>query len=792
MKKIKQIILLTALVLTAGVASLSSINHSSFVQDVAAVSNPADGASYYATNQNDLYYSGIDDSLTGEDLIVALSTLTSTGFVGKSYSSLPSIYQHSDASLSDSSKMVMVYTGTEKSFSPGGMPANTNKEHVWPASWYGNGDRTESSGSPGADAHNVWPSATALNSKRGSCAFDELDFASSFKSYEFSATDWSYGTPGDNDSYVWSTAFNNSNGQPDDALYPARGHRGAIARVLMYVATRYRNNTTYPVKLHDQAVTLKSGRIGKLSSLLKWHYQEPPSEWEIKRNNEVASRWHHNRNPFVDHPEYATKIYYHLPEPGASTPTAAVKSVIETYGDLHQGIVLDHSSLSLNIGQSAKINIVSNPNDETISWSSDNINVATVDNQGNVSAINAGTAKITANGSASSASCNVTVTDPNLTIPITSINLNLTTKSMQIGEEVALLPTISPSNATNKVLNWTSSNTGVAIVNTHGHIVALSEGTATITASASDGSGKSATCTVTVTANTPSEGGWHLVTEASSLAAGDRLVIASNNGFTAGNISTTYMASLSSTFSADKQTITTLNASTIELTLGGTAGEWTLENNQSALLGSTGAKAISWNGGTTTWAISISENNATISNSTTANGRFLYNVSSPRFTTYASSTGTSSSMLLPQLYRFVDETDPAKEGAYDYISTFMNTTASECAALDVKRSTWSTLKSGYENLSDESKNYIYEHSENDVLIAAMVERYAVIISKYGYDNFLTDALGNPVLMALNSGDGIDLLGSEAAIAVAIISFAGIIFISLAGFLFYQKTKKQIL
>jgi hypothetical protein len=41
-------------------------------------------------------------------------------------------------------------------------------------------------------------------------------------------------------------------------------------------------------------------------------------------------------------------------------------------------------------------------------------------------------------------------------------------------------------------------------------------------------------------------------------------------------------------------------------------------------------------------------------------------------------------MLLPQLYRFVDDVNPAKEGAYDYISTFMNTTASECAALDVK------------------------------------------------------------------------------------------------------------
>lgn len=792
MKKIKQIILLTALALTAGVASLSSINHSSFVQDVAAVSNPADGASYYATNQNDLYYSGIDDSLTGEDLIVALSTLTSTGFVGKSYSSLPSIYQYSDASLSDSSKMVMVYTGTEKSFSPGGMPANTNKEHVWPASWYGNGSRTESAGSPGADAHNVWPSASELNSKRGACAFDELDFSSSYKSYEFTRSDWSYGTPGDNDSYVWSTAFGYSSGQATDALYPSRGHRGAIARILMYVATRYRNNATYPVMLHDQAVTLSSGRIGKLSALLKWHYLEPPSEWEIKRNNEVASGWHHNRNPFVDHPEYATKIYYHLPEPGQSAPTPSVKSVIETYGDLHEGIVLDHSSLSLNIGQSTKINVASNPNSETITWSSDNLNVATVDNQGNISAISAGTATITAQGTQSSATCEVNVIDPDAVVLISNLSISPASATLRVGEEVTLNPTISPTSATNKILDWTSSNSGVAVVNSNGHVIAVSQGNVTITAAATDGSGKTATCNLTVTLSESEEGGWNIVSDASSLQAGDRLVIASNSGFTAGaiSISNTYMASLSSTFSGDKQTITSLHSDTVELTLGGSSGAWTLTNDNDQLLGATDVKKITWDKGTTTWTISISTTNATIQSTTSPYGRFLYNVSSPRFTTYTSDA--SSSMLIPQLYRFADDVNPAKEGAYDYISTFMNTTASECAALDVKSSTWSTLKSGYENLSDESKNYIYKHSENDVLIAAMVERYAVIINKYGYDNFLTDALGNPVLMALNSDDGIDLLGSEAAIAVAIISFAGIIFISLAGFLFYQKTKKKIL
>ena len=182
MRKLRQIFLLIALAFTAGAASLSSLYRAQTPQDIAAVSNPAEGASYYAANRNDLYYSGIDDTLTGEDLIVALSTLTSTGFVSKSYSSLPDIYRYSDVSLTNSGKMVMVYTGTEVSFSPGDMPSNANKEHVWPASWYGNGSRTESAGSPGADAHNVWPSATELNSKRGSCAFDELDFSSSYKS----------------------------------------------------------------------------------------------------------------------------------------------------------------------------------------------------------------------------------------------------------------------------------------------------------------------------------------------------------------------------------------------------------------------------------------------------------------------------------------------------------------------------------------------------------------------------------------------------------------------------------
>ncbi len=364
--------------------------------------NPAIGANYYADNQDDLYYQGISDDMVGETLITALSTLTSSGFVNHSYSSLPDIYQYSDLSLSGNGKMRMAYTGTEVSFSKGSMPSNTNKEHVWPASWYGNGSRTESAGSPGADAHNVWPAASDLNSKRGSCAFDELSFETAYKCYEFGRTDWSYGTPGDNDSYVWSTAMNYSNGQSTDAMYPAKGHRGEIARILMYVATRYRNNTTFPVMLHDRAETLKSGRIGKLSTLLKWHYEEPPSEWEIKRNNEVASRWHHNRNPFIDHPEYAGRIYYYLNEPDQSSPTAAVKNAIETYGDTDtpaiESIAIEPKNVKLVVGASANLSVNVTPAgaSKKVTWSSSDSQIASVNASGEITAFKKGTVNITA------------------------------------------------------------------------------------------------------------------------------------------------------------------------------------------------------------------------------------------------------------------------------------------------------------------------------------------------------------------------------------------------------------
>ncbi|NCA97659.1 MAG: hypothetical protein EOM77_05785, partial [Bacteroidia bacterium] len=514
---------------------------------------------------------------------------------------------------------------------------------------------------------------------------------------------------------------------------------------------------TYPVMLHDQAVTLNTGRIGKLSTLLKWHFMEPPTEWEIRRNNEVATRWHHNRNPFVDHPEFASRIYYHLPEPGASTPTAAVKNVIDTYGELEQGITLDKSSISLFKGDLSKINVVNNPNSESINWSSSNDSVASVDQSGNISALEIGTTTITAQGSTSSATCLITVrSSSSEPILVSSLSITPSTQSMKVGDSLSITPTIAPSDATNKSLRWTSSNTAVAVVDDSGEVVGLNVGTATISAFSIDGSNKSATCTITVTErSSSSQVGWNLVEQTSDLSSGDRLVIASNSkGFTAANISSSVMGNAASTFSSDKKQITTLGSGSIELTLGGTTGAWTLSNSTNQLLGATSVKNLAWNSGTTTWTIAIDSGDATISSTNSSFGRFLYNVSSPRFTTYTSVT--SSSMLLPQLYVYVEslENSPQDE-AYDYVSSFMDATASECAASNVSLATWNTLKDAYSLLSADAKDYIYDNSYDDDFIATMIARYAVIVNKYGYDNFMTNSSNVLVLGVVTNNPTID-------------------------------------
>ena len=134
--------------------------------------------------------------------------------------------------------------------------------------------------------------------------------------------------------------------------------------------------------------------------------------------------------------------------------------------------------------------------DKSVSWKSSNTSVATVDANGKVTAKGNGTATITAtakDGSGKSATCTITVAQR-----VTGITLDKTSLTLNEGQTATLSPTVSPSNANDKSLAWSSSNTSVATVDQNGKVTALSKGTATIKATAKDGSGKSASCSVTV------------------------------------------------------------------------------------------------------------------------------------------------------------------------------------------------------------------------------------------------------------------------------------------------------
>ena len=169
------------------------------------------------------------------------------------------------------------------------------------------------------------------------------------------------------------------------------------------------------------------------------------------------------------------------------------------------GVTLNRTTLELTVGGSETLIATIMPADATnrsVAWTSSDEQVATVNNNGVVTAISAGTAVITvttADG-AHTAACTVTVSEA--TVAVTGVALNPAQLTMTVGAPaVTLIATVLPDNATNKTVAWTSGNPAVASVDSNGSVTALSPGTATITVVTADGA-HTAYSTVTVNAAT--------------------------------------------------------------------------------------------------------------------------------------------------------------------------------------------------------------------------------------------------------------------------------------------------
>ena len=168
-----------------------------------------------------------------------------------------------------------------------------------------------------------------------------------------------------------------------------------------------------------------------------------------------------------------------------------------------ENLTLDKTTLEMTLGDDPVTLTTTitpeNATEKTLIWSSSDEKVATVDENGKVSAVAEGTATITVKtkDGEKTATCEVTVKTK--VVAVTDVTLDKSSLELTEGDSEFLTATVAPDNASNKSVTWESDKTSVATVDENGKVTAIGAGTATITVKTKDGE-KTATCEVTVKA----------------------------------------------------------------------------------------------------------------------------------------------------------------------------------------------------------------------------------------------------------------------------------------------------
>jgi len=182
----------------------------------------------------------------------------------------------------NASNVILLYKQTSSpktNFGPD--PDNWNREHLWPTS---HGDFGTSAG-PGTDLHHMRATDVSVNSDRGDKDFDN---------------------GGTTHPEATLCKWTSNNWEPPDAV------KGDIARSIFYMAVRYEGDAgEVNLEMQDNytGTSTSPGYLGKISTLMQWHYDDPVDSREQTRNNTIYSNYQINRNPFIDHPEYAALIW---------------------------------------------------------------------------------------------------------------------------------------------------------------------------------------------------------------------------------------------------------------------------------------------------------------------------------------------------------------------------------------------------------------------------------------------------------------------------------------------------
>ncbi len=294
-----------------------------------------------------------------------------TGGSGSNY--LSTQLQSADEDPTNSNNMVYFYTRDSVSKNA----AETwNREHVWCQS-LSNGNWGEKEG--GTDLLHIRPTYSNTNSSRGNLPYGDLNKANP------KYFDPSIPAVVDDNTKMPFGYQNASYFEPLDYV------KGDVARIIMYMWTAYNGwegeKTYTPLSITDI--------IESYDTLLRWHTMDKPDVLEGHRNDYCESSNQANRNPFVDHPEFAWKIF------GNEASTNVKNACMAAYpsGEIvaPTDIALNKESALLEVGNTLELTPSFTPNNAfaNITWTSSNNSVATVNN-GLVTAISEGTATITA------------------------------------------------------------------------------------------------------------------------------------------------------------------------------------------------------------------------------------------------------------------------------------------------------------------------------------------------------------------------------------------------------------
>ena len=361
-------------------------------------------ASYTYTGN---YYDSIDFDATGGmngDLRTSLTTKIKPAdfyiYGGSGTNRLSTQLQYADEDPTNDDNMVLFYSRdsiTKTAATVDGV-IQWNREHVWCKN-LSNTNWSKDSGAEdeaGTDILHLRPTYSGINSARSDIPFGDINKSNP----KYFDPDTKKVT---NDTSKMLYAYSNGTYfEPLDSL------KGDVARIIMYVWTTY---TGYVGKKEYQPLNILS-IFQSYDTLLRWHTQDRPDALEGHRNDYAQSSKQKNRNPFVDHPELAWRIF------GDQASTDVKNACVQAYpynvGTIDPtGITLNRTSASLEQGETIQLTASLEPNSATgnVSWQSNNVNVVTVSNNGLVTAVGPGNALITARVSQSVyAACTVSVT----------------------------------------------------------------------------------------------------------------------------------------------------------------------------------------------------------------------------------------------------------------------------------------------------------------------------------------------------------------------------------------------